>query len=235
MAHLMREIPVGINHVIIDNHYPINKEKNRREIRQICESFGAIYVDSGRDLGLHEGLNHMTKKVGMGANDILIGCDPDDRPSPGSISAMDSGMRALKGNVAVLALNFSVIKDRVNQGVPFRKLTVDGKRVLLHPSVEMWTVAAFDMGFIYGAGGFKQTYAYYGGLESALYGYMAAQGKALGYLQDFDADHLHLDRNDPTLFDPEYRMWKNAHLSGFSGSFEEWLIHSGRESLIHGA
>src|SRR6267154_2065348 len=173
----------GAEHVIIDNHYPIQKTKNHENIRSLANEFGCTYVDSGKDLGLHRGINHAAVVLGVKPDDVVIGCDPDDRPSDGFVEATRDVMTADK-SIAVLALMFWVIDQRLEQGVAFKKETIAGREVLIHPSIEMWNICGFNWGLVTSMGGLNQTRPYYGGLESALYGAWHDKKMSLAYLKD---------------------------------------------------
>lgn len=215
------------NHVVIDNHYPIDQIENSARIKQLAEERGCIYVDSGRDLGLHEGINNASRVCGFQHGDIVVGCDPDDRPSSGFVDIISTVMRA-DPSLAVLGLNFWVIPHRREQDpAPYTDEVIAGHRVMIRAGVEMWTVAGFNWSFVGSTGGMSQHYAYYGGLEASLYHKWHPLGLRLGYLTDVSAESKHVDRNDLKLFDPEYREWKTAHVGGFEGSFQDWLWRAG--------
>lgn len=217
----------GMTHVVIDNHYPVNKEKNREEIRSIAHQYGAIYVDSGFDRGLHDGINNAMKFVGVTPEDTFIGCDPDDRPSPGWTEAL-LAVRKADPKIAVLALNFWVIDMRKKQhGLPVK--SVAGHNVIYHPSVECWNVAAFDLKLIFESGGFREPNKYYGGLELALQEAWRKKGQCLAYLEHIRSDAAVVDRNDPRVYDADYGTWKLDHATkGFTESFETWLKQRGK-------
>lgn len=212
----------SFQHVIIDNHYPINKDWNRRRIRDLAEYYGCTLVDSGGDLGLHEGINNAARVVGMRPEDHFIGCDPDDRPQQGFVNAIRSVLEA-DPTFAVVGCSFWVIPWRKDQGVAFQEVPVGGQRVWVHPGVEMWNVAGFNWKFITEIGGMRQPNSHYGGLEACLFPEWQKRGMKLGYLPDVRSDAVKLDQNDTRIFDPEYRQWKDAHVAGFKGGFEDWL------------
>jgi hypothetical protein len=83
----------------------------------------------------------------------------------------------------------------------------------------MVNVTAFRLDWINSIGGFDQPYAYYGGLECRLSSKF--NGLKLAFLTDFPDAILH---GSQEFMDKEYRLWKNAHLGGFTGSFKEWLV-----------
>lgn len=212
----------AFRHVIIDNHYPVEKEENHSQLKRLSYNFGCDYVDSGKDLGLHNGINNAMLKMGVKPGDILIGLDPDDRPSPGFIDIFTEVMQS-DPDLAIACATFGVIEQKIKEGVPFQKRTIAGRRILIHPTVEMWNVAAFNTQFIFDIGGFHQPHAYYGGVEIALYPAWSRRSMYYGYLTDINSEYVPVDRSDRNLFDPEYRQWKDAHLAGFKGGFEEWI------------
>lgn len=210
---------LGIKHVVIDNHYPVRKQENRSQIQNLCWQYGITYIDSGLDLGLHRGLNNAMQVLGMTSGDIFLGCDPDDRPSPGALTAMSDVI--LDPSVAVCGLNFWVIKERKTQIPNFYEAWIRGHRAWVHPFVEMWNVAAFNMKLIFDMGGFSQPNAYYGGIEARMYHEWLKRGLKLVYLPDHTSEASPVDRS--VLADPEYRQWKDEHVGGYPYSFEAWL------------
>lgn len=229
LKYLYETPPKNVVHLLTDNHYPIQKEANHENLRRLAETYGCRYIDSGGDLGLHKSVNNALEVVGFTPVDTLIGCDADDRPSPGFTDAITEVMHS-DPKVAVCALNFWVIDQRFQEG----KLTeseVAGHKIWTHPGVEMWSVAGFNGKFLSAIGGFHQYNAYYGLLESYLHSKWSPMGMKLVYLKDHRADCLKLDRDNRDFFDPEYREWKDAHVSGYKGSFGEWLKENNRNAV----
>jgi hypothetical protein len=223
LEHIYKTPPKRpFTHWVIDNHYPVNKAENSEKMKEICKKFGCIYIDSGKDLGLHGGLNNAMKQVNLKPGDILIGSDADDRPSPGFLDEMAGAMME-SPDFAILAAMFWVIDQRMKEGVLRVHKTPSGRTILVHPNAEMFCIAAFNTRIVNQELPFEQLYAYYGGIECALYGRWIQKGMKLGYLPEVRADVVPLNRDDPTLFDPEYRQWKTDHVGGYKGSFEEWL------------
>jgi hypothetical protein len=207
-------------HVIIDNHYPLPTQPlNSQGLIDIADKYDLVYIDSGRDRGLHEGLNHALSWLRIDwQHDLLIGNDPDDRCCFDAFRAMREVMEA-DDRVAVCGVNFSVIRERLSEGKLYQSRIAD-HRVLIHPSLEMWNVAAFDLSLVKQAGGFSEPYKYYGGIEMSLYRHWSTRGMYLVYLEDFTSEMVPVP---PKLMDPEYRQWKTAHLAGFEGGFAQWL------------
>lgn len=214
--------PKDFRHIVIDGHYPVDKEHNRQAIRALCDQYGAIYLNPGCDLGLHGNLNYAIEAMNIGKEDVFVGCDPDDFPQPGSLEKLADIIQSDR-SIAVLALNFCLIKIRIQEG----KVTkgYSGNHVVYsHPSVEMFKVAAFQMELIHQIPGkFNEPFKYYGGIESYLFYHWRQRKLHLAYI-DEHCEELMIDRNDPTLFDKSYERWKCAHVGeGFTGSFETFI------------
>lgn len=213
-------VPNGTIHVLIDNHYPINKSRNRDQIKSLAKDFKCIYVDSGKDLGLHEGINHAIQQVGIKKEDQFICCDPDDRPTPGSFKAIHEVMNADKNIVVCSTLCQEVDWSKS----PVRLQSIAGYQVYIHPTVEMWNVSGYNLEFVFSVGGFNEIYPYYGGAESYFYDhYRKNKNYKIAYLKDYKSSEVYLDKQDPFFFDPEYRLWKNDAVTGYKHSFEKWL------------
>jgi hypothetical protein len=206
---------------VIDGHFPVKEKENSAAIKRACEKSGSIYLDAGYDRGLHENLNLAVKECGISREDIVVTCDPDDSPSPGFTRAFGDVMTA-DPTIAVASSNFWRIEDLYREGI--FKWSYTGKRAVWeHPSVEMISIASFNMNFIHDIGGFGQYRSHYGFLESYLYDRWKTKGMKLVYLPEVRADHLPVDRNDSNLFESTYRDWKTAHVNDFTGTYREWL------------
>lgn len=217
-------------HIVIDGWYPIDRKNNRVKIAQSALSRGAYYLDAKYDRGLHRNLNYAVEQFGITEKDLVLGLDFDDRPSPGALRALHNVMHC-SGEFGVLGLSFSVIKQREKEGVFHERKIIAGEEVLIHPSIEMFNVVAFNMAMVKQNGGFNQLFNYYGGLECALLPTMHKMGLRLGYLKNHVSDALEMDRSNLNFFDPEYREWKTAHVGGYQHGFEQWLQENGKAHL----
>ena len=202
-------------HWVLLKHYPLDKENNHRRIREIAEGYKCKVFDCQGDIGLHEGLNYFFKHNPQPRGTRMIGWDPDSMVLP-CVTKFDTAM-----NNVMTAMNVPIVA-LWNAGIASHKQSpefysrIENHKVYIHPAVDMWNVALYDMDWVEQIGGFKEPYAYYGGLESYLHSKM--NGKKLVYLPEFMEDY-------PTLVshDPRYIEYKSAHIGGFKGSFEEWL------------
>lgn len=214
----------GFQHVIIDQHYPVEELENSRRIRELANAYGCTYVDSLFDRGLHHGLNNAIRLMQVEIDDTLIGCDPDDRPSHGAFHALKKVMDH-NTLIAVCGLNFHVLpwkQKETKQEWPVE--VIAGEKVWLHPSIEMFNIAAFNLKLLHMIGGFSQPNAYYGGIEVELYKNWLPLGMRLAYLIDHTSEAKQVDRTKPELYDESYGKWKIAHAcNGYVHSYAQWL------------
>lgn len=226
MAHVYRDPEMSrgdVVHVLGDNHYPVNKEKNSAEIRKIARDYGAVYHDNGRDVGLTENVNACLRAVNAGFGDIVIGSDPDDRPSLGFVGKFVRAL-SLDPKLAVAASLFSVIDQRIRQPeVGMKQVMIGDMRAWQHPSLEMWNLSAARMDDIIKWGYFDEANAYYGGAEHYIFDKLTAEGKYYAYLEDVRSDAAPVDKSGP-MFDPEYKDWKFYHAHrAYQHNFEYYL------------
>src|SRR6185312_3401257 len=125
LAHIYSSpIKRPFEHFVLHQHYPVDKERNGERIKEIAKKYGCHLIDSGGDIGLHEGLNNMMRIVDLQEGDHLVGCDPDDRPSPGWVDLLTEGLEQ-NPNIAVMGAVFWVIVQRRKEGVFTIKHTKD--------------------------------------------------------------------------------------------------------------
>jgi len=225
-----RRFLFGNQHWFLDNHYPLRREQNKAEILSLCEKFDVRYLDCEGDFGFPATFNKWFDLIEPEDTDIIITVDGNCRPKE---FAWDHALvRALQDpKIAVAALWNIALDQKIHRG----ELRLDevrvsqGVRYCIHPSVEMFKIAGWSAGFIRKAGGMKQLWKYYGGVESAMFSEWTKQKLHLAYLPDF---HDEFGWMTPDLEDPLLREWKNAHLTGYAGSFKEWLIGAGYSALL---
>jgi hypothetical protein len=71
---------VETNHILVDQHWPINYSKQKRALELIAKKFGCQLLDPGKNLGLHEGFNWAWRQQAIPDNAMVIGYDPDSWP-----------------------------------------------------------------------------------------------------------------------------------------------------------
>lgn len=221
-----------IEHWFLDNHYPIRRKSNLEEMHALAEKHGVRWHDSGGDHGLHGSLNRWCQRMSFKDDDIVIGYDADSYAgSAGFDMALATALHFDK-SIAIAALWNPAMQMKVDGGQTMTYRHVNQVRVAVHPSVEMFNITGWNMGFVKQAGGFDQQWSHYGGIEVAMMKHWQRQNKCLAYLPDWPELWGMGDEN--VLIDPEYRAWKSAHLAGFKGGLADYLRAQGRADLLEG-
>ena len=205
-------------HVYLDQHYPIDKERNMGACRIICDMYGITYIDAGKNLGLHVGFNKMLDLVNLKPDDVVIAYDADSFPTE---SGWDSAL------ISVLSdPNFgwvTIMNPRCKQ-----ELIENGYEVHDVAAYEVWTprkdivnsTCAWRGDFLIRSKGLHESRPFYGHLESSMWGKPNEQGLRWGFLPAFpESDHLR-DLHDRDLV---VYKWCHAHLKSWDGDFESWL------------
>jgi hypothetical protein len=216
-------------HWILLNHYPVHKAENDIKTIEIAKKYNCKTLDCAADISLHGSTNLLLKHLGWPDNTLLLSFDADsgiEQMSHGfdvvMSETMDEGIQT--HNIGILALwGIGIdLKYRKNKQ-EFKKVFIKNNAVLIHPSVEMWSVSMFDLDFIKAIGGLSQTNKYYGGIEVAMIRGFKQYNKCLAYLTEYKEKYFMYPAETS---DPEYAQYKYEHLHGFTESFEEWLkIH----------
>jgi hypothetical protein len=204
--------------VILDQHWPM---QDMSEFwKSWVKSLRGIYLDAGKNLGLHEGLNYMCKTLQVKPTDKVIGFDPDTYP-------INVGWDlALLNALDLPHVGWASLGNTHSEGEMNARGYTESEEEGLH----LWTtkqavvnsICAWNMEWIYNVGGFQEASEFYGGLECCMFPKCLAQGKRWVWLRDFrEATGL------KDLSDPEYKAYKWAHAhQGWKGDFAAWLLNN---------
>lgn len=214
---------IDAQHVLLDQHWPLDYAGTRAAVDEYLQAHpDAVLLDAGRNLGLHEGLNHLVASLDPLCDDdtIIIAADPDEAPfTAGWADAMLDVFNA-DPTCGWLSLVSKPITDNLNEG-KVETTQVAGVSVRVPPYCLMNILCGWRMGAIRAAGIFAEPFAWYGGLEIEMQPRFRRAGYWVGWLADYESTA----RKD--LEDAIYAAYKLHHV-GFSspvfpGSFEEWL------------
>jgi len=208
----------NVEHWVTLNHWPIDDAKNTYELSMIAMGNSCRVYDQGYDRGLQKAFNKWFYANVENFDSIIFGIDPDTCASPGFDAAILDVMTHDPA-IKVCGLWNAGNQCKLDRGEPLPEMlaTKTGTRYFIHLGVEMWDVIGIRSDWIKEIGGLGQLHEYYGNLELYLH---AKPGFKLAYLIDYKQE----PGNYPDeCFDPRYRIWKDAHLAGFKGSFGEWL------------
>lgn len=203
-----------IDWLLVDNHYPgISDGFWASWAREL----GAFYLDPGRNLGLHHGLNFALTSVGASRDDIMLGIDPDTRPiTPGWDAALAQALAIPDVGWASLGNDHSE-GEMATRG--FTESQESGLRLKTTKQAVVNSICGFKLCWVKDVGGFQEPAEYYGGVECLMFPMCHKAGFRWVWLQDFREGKW-----DTDLSDPNYRAYKWAHAhKGWKGEFREWL------------
>lgn len=201
--------------VVTDNHYPMNREQNRKELMRIALKHGALFFDSGGDIGAAQSFNQVTNTLPLLDHDYVLGYDPDSWAlNPG----FDREMSEVLDHYPDLAY-----VSLTNPDVTFKNPEIVWEhrpRVsVITNRPEMMNVTMFRWSWLKKIGGLEQVCKYYGFMEGKLWRGLSDTSMHSGYLPDYQED-IRLT----ALHDPEYIEWKSKQVNfHFNGSFKEYL------------
>lgn len=199
-------------HALVDQHYPLpDKETIHREVKAIAREFNCIYLDPGKNLGLHHGFNWACKQLKVKSDDIVIGYDPDSNPvSPGWDMAL---ITVLSQPEIVWA---SLMNPRTEADIKAKGYTeqwVNGHiRIWITKHAVINSVCAWRYSFIEKAGGLDEHSKFYGGLEVTMWPHLARQGKKWALLPDWR-------ETDDIVYTVD---WQYKHYKWFHGFRRKW-------------
>jgi hypothetical protein len=207
-------------HVIVDHHYPVDKERNRVELRAVCDALGAEYLDPGRNLGLHGGINWALTQLAPADDDIIIGYDGDSLPiSDGWDMAL---VRAIHGGRNVVWSSLMNPRSEADlRARGFDRSLADGYIELhLTRTAVVNSICAWRFGWLRSVGFLDEPLQWYGHLEAAMWAKLRATGKQWAFLPGWrETDDLR-DMHDRAYV---VYKWHYSHLRDTTLDFESWL------------
>lgn len=215
-----RNTDLPITHYLLDQHYPLNQEKNRKAIAKICAKHGIHHLDAGKNLGLAKGFNYCLKMIGPKPGSTIIAYDPDVKPTtPGWDMAL---VRAIRGDPKRLVVWSSLMHDGVRDQIA--SVTADTRkadgylnmRIINRPIMN--SISAFDSEWLKSVGGLAEPTNFYGGLEAEMWGKL--KGKQWAFLTDWEESCELRDQHDDS-----YTAYKYLHANTreWPGDFASWL------------
>ncbi len=222
----------GFKHVFLNQHYPFDKKRNAEQLRALCEGqYGGRWMDAGRNLGLHEGLNYMLETLGaeIGERDYIIMADLDNYPRE---EGWDEALiRVLHADPTIGQTTlWNPTLDTHPHGISWHsERVVNGIRVKIPNNAFVRTITAWRAREIRKLGGWIEPVAFWGHLESAMTEKYRRLGLGDAYLPDFFESSAPCSR-----INPEYHEWKVAHAHHYTVKvdLEQWLRDTGRAHLI---
>jgi hypothetical protein len=214
--------------VMVDQHWPIDREKNKKEIERIALKNSAILLDPGKNLGLHHGFNWAFNQLHIPDNAMVIGFDPDSWPV---VAGWDKSMcDVFVADPSIIWLSLwhpHATRELLHENKSKPESVIAGHRVVEVSAPVMNSVCGFRAGFLKKSGGLTEPSKYYGGLECSMWEKVKAHGKWV-FLPDYK-EELHFQ----DVVNPLYRDWKWEHAhKEYPHDFTQFLKERGVELAL---
>lgn len=217
-------------HVVVQGHYPIDTERNNKEIELIVDSINKDRLrkveiwDPGSNLGSAQSQQWALERIAPTDEDYWVNLDPDSAcRSDGWYKDMRSVLDADPKCQVISCMSPMVegfLKER-NQTLVEK--TVDGIRIGIPTQPTPFNLSMFRCQFHRETGGVKQLGIWWGELEALVYHECNIRGEYHAYLLD------HVENEDGKFFHPKSNAdWKDKHMrtvgpDQFVGNYQEYL------------
>jgi len=204
------------NHALIDQHYPLNRERNLMDMDFTAMMYRAPIIDSKYDRGAADGFNNAMKVLFLNGTDLVITYDPDSWPK-------QEGWDFAMYEVLRKDPQISYVSLRTPEKINGEQREAYGYNYIVTDRPFIFGVTMWRWSFLNRVGGLHQRQKYYGHVEAEMFSRLGDTKNA--YLTDYYEDSL------VTMQDPQYQNYKVAHAindkNPFTGSFEEYLKQGG--------
>lgn len=206
-------------HVFLNQHWPINYQDFEDRIKSLSQRVNGIYLDAGKNLGLHDGFNWAVNQLQIPDNAGVIGYDPDSYPVT---QGWDLAMcKVVTDNPRIVWV--SLWTPHTKREIEERNSIKWSKKIngVLAVSIKgplLNSVCMINRGWLRSVGGLTEPSKFYGGLECAMF--PKIKDMEWVYLPEYEEKTWFQDRVNPL-----YRQWKWEHaIKGTAPmSFEDWV------------
>lgn len=212
---------VETQHVFVWQHWPLEKKSTEKRCRNLSDALGAIWIDPGRNLGLHDGFNLALQIVPIPMNALVIGYDPDCYPvTPGWDRAMCE-VFVSDPSIAWMSLwHQHAQRELVEDKRGLEQTRVAGHRLRVLKSPALNSVCGFRRDWLESVHGLHEGNKYYGGLECTMWEKLQSEKKRWVFLEDFKEEPRFQEIQNAL-----YREWKWLHAveRTVQVDFETWV------------
>lgn len=212
-------------HALVDQHWPVGAGLHRAKLRKIAAKYGLVYLDPGKNLGLHHGFNWALSQFSIPDNAMVIGYDPDSYPVTHGWDLAMAEVFVARPSVCWLSLwHQHAQRQVVDEKAEAERFSVAGHQVFRVGRAVMNSVCGWRMGWLRACGGLTEGNEFYGGLEVAMWNPLQKFGGEWVFLPEFQEQPHFQDRMNPF-----YREWKwaHAHERTTKDDFATWLTRRG--------
>lgn len=207
---------------VIAGHYPINKEKNNRDIKMLCEAHRLNFLNPGYDMGSAQSQWWALQQIGAKDGDYWINLDPDSACEKnwwlGAQDVLDKDLNCIVVS-CMSPMVQTFLKDRniqLEEKKAFEKYGVAHQPIPFNLS--MWRYSFFNE-----IGGIPQRGEKWGEVEGPVFHQAHQRGKYHAYLLKCMEDESGKFMQDRTLLEYKDRYLRTTGPNQFIGSYSEFL------------
>lgn len=226
-------------HIVVQCHFPVDRERNNEEIRLLCESFGELeLIDPGGDIGSAQSQQFALNYLNVKDDDIFLNIDNDSACTKRGWDRDMTRVFAAEPNCVVMSCMSPMVQGFLDaRGEKLTEKMIDvrldkatgedcsGFRIGIPSHPTPFNLSAFRCSFIREMGGLRQLGMSWGELEAVIYQEAMTRGYYHGYLMDYIEDE------SGKFFHPKSNAdWKDRHMrtvgeNNFVGNYGEYLAY----------
>lgn len=219
LQQIYKTICRPVEHHILNNHYPIDEERNTLLVKTAAESYGIKWHDLGKNVGLSGGLNYLINNLNLQDGDIVIGTDLDVFPTTmGWGIAIQQVLEADPSVGWVSLMNQHAKRELPERGYTIH--TIGGNVCYEGHTACVQSIIGWSAKSLKGLGELKEQQFYYGGGEVTNHPRLKALGLKWVYIPQYEEIfHPHCEGDRCYVV---YK-WNYSHLKTTTLDFGSWL------------
>lgn len=224
LLELKNDSPFCDTFTIVQGHYPIDRERNNKEIELIAQSFYADLIDPGGNLGSAQSQQYALNHLNVNDESYWVNYDPDSAcRDRGWADAMEVVLDNDPNCMFISCMSPMVKSFLDNRNQLLVEKDVSGVRIGVPQQPTPFNLSMFRCSFVKAMGGLHQGGIWWGELEAICYHHATIRGKYHAYLLDY------MENEDGKFFHPTSNAeWKDRHCRTvgehqFAGNYEDFL------------
>lgn len=210
---------IKFEHYVLNNHYPIDKDRNDLLLKTLFDSYGCKYFDLGANTGLAAGYNYLIKQANIQDDDIVIGADLDTYPvSPNWMNGIVNVMQADPTIGWCGLMNQHAKKELADRGCTTHTIAntvcLEGHTACVQ-SIIGWSGKSLNL-----LQELKEQNKWYGGMEVVSFPRLKQLNLRWVYLPQYNEEFSSLVEADRCYV---IYKWSYAHLRNTTLDFESWI------------
>lgn len=211
------------NHYVVIGYYPINKEKNNRDIVMITKEYNCHILDPGHDMGSAQSQWWALQQLGAVDGDYWVNLDPDSGCEFMWPEAATVILDCDPNCIVVSCMSPMVQTFLKERNIQLEEKTVGNVRYGIARDPIPFNLSMWRYSFFNEIGGIPQMGEKWGEVEGPVFHQAQMRGKYHAYLLDYMEDESGKFMQDRCLLEYKDSYLRTSGPSQFVGSFLEFL------------